>query len=81
MTRRILYLSFYFEPDLCAGSFRNSPLVHELANQAKASNTQIELLTTLPNRYKSFEMGAKEVEEIDNLTIRRAQIPKHKSGF
>jgi glycosyltransferase involved in cell wall biosynthesis len=81
MSRRILYLSFYFEPDLCAGSFRNSPLVHELSKQAVELNTKIDLLTTLPNRYKSFEVGADEFEVIGNLTIRRAQIPKHKSGF
>jgi len=81
MNSKILYLSFYFEPDLCAGSFRNSPLVHELAKQSKDQNISIELLTTLPNRYNSFEMGAEEFEIIDNLTIRRAQIPKHKSGF
>ncbi len=81
MSRNILYLSFYFEPDLCAGSFRNSPLVYELSRQAAEHNTSIELLTTLPNRYKSFEVGAAEFEKIGNLTIRRAQIPKHKSGF
>lgn len=81
MNRRILYLSFYFEPDLCAGSFRNSPLVHELSKQAKAHNAKIDLITTLPNRYKSFEVGAEAYEEADNLSIRRAKIPKHKSGF
>ena len=31
--KRIVYLTFYFKPDLCAGSFRNSPLAVELAKR------------------------------------------------
>ena len=30
---KILFLTFYFEPDLCAGSFRNTPLFRELLRQ------------------------------------------------
>lgn len=78
--KRILYLTFYFEPDLCAGSFRNSPLVKELANQADG-NAVIDVLTTLPNRYSSFEAEALETEVRGNITIRRIAIPKHQSGM
>ncbi|WP_300603485.1 glycosyltransferase family 4 protein [Niabella sp.] len=81
MSKRILYLSFYFEPDLCAGSFRNSPLVKELANQAKEKNASIEVFTTLPNRYSTFQSEAPEFEERDNYRIHRIAIPKHKSGM
>ncbi|MCO5949304.1 glycosyltransferase family 4 protein [Mucilaginibacter flavidus] len=78
--KRILYLSFYFEPDLCAGSFRNSPLAKELAKQADGK-VIIDIITTLPNRYNTFDVGAPAFEERDNITINRVLIPKHKSGF
>jgi hypothetical protein len=78
--KKILYLSFYFEPDLCAGSFRNSPLARELAKQVKGKAT-IDIITTVPNRYSSFSAEAPEEESADNLRIRRIILPRHKSGF
>lgn len=78
--KKILYLSFYFEPDLCAGSFRNSPLAKELANQL-LGKAEIDVITTLPNRYGSFAVDAPAFEVRENLTINRIMIPKHKSGF
>ncbi|MGO3653846.1 MAG: glycosyltransferase family 4 protein [Sphingobacterium sp.] len=78
--KRILYLTFYFEPDLSAGSFRNTPLVKELAKQVEKVAT-IDVITTLPNRYRSFEAEAKQLEQRDNYNITRVPIPKHKSGM
>jgi UDP-N-acetylglucosamine:LPS N-acetylglucosamine transferase len=78
--KRILYLSFYFEPDLCAGSFRNSPLAKELAKQVRGKAI-IDVVTTLPNRYKTFDTSAPAFEEHDNMIINRIHIPTHKSGF
>lgn len=78
--KKILYLTFYFEPDLCAGSFRNSPLVKELAHQARGK-ASVDVITTLPNRYSSFVTDAPEVESRDNYTIRRISIPQHHSGM
>ena len=78
--KKILYLSFYFEPDLCAGSFRNSPLARELAKQVKGKAT-IDIITTVPNRYSSFSAEAPQDECADNLRIRRIILPRHKSGF
>lgn len=78
--KKILYLSFYFEPDLCAGSFRNSPLAKELAAQV-AGIAEVHVISTLPNRYNSFSADAPQVEQIDNLYIHRVALPKHKSGF
>lgn len=78
--KRILYLSFYFEPDLCAGSFRNSPLVKELSEQVKG-RAEIDLITTLPNRYSTYEADAPKFEERDNCSIYRIAIPKHESGM
>lgn len=79
--KRIVYLTFYFQPDLCAGSFRNSPLAVELANQANNKDILIEVYTTLPNRYSTFNVDAPKYEELNNLKIHRITLPPHKSGM
>tara|TARA_B100001059_G_scaffold217515_1_gene236819 strand:- start:213 stop:1391 length:1179 start_codon:yes stop_codon:yes gene_type:complete len=79
--KRIVYLTFYFKPDLCAGSFRNSSLAIELSRQAKLKNILIDLYTTVPNRYITFKAEALEYEELDNLRIHRIKLPTHKSGM
>ncbi|MFC5409157.1 glycosyltransferase family 4 protein [Larkinella bovis] len=81
----ILYFSFYFEPDLCAGSFRNTPLVEALAAQLSAGD-HIHVVTTQPNRYKTFQVQAlfheeKRTESGCRITIDRVAIPTHTSGF
>ena len=78
--KKILYLTFYFEPDLCAGSFRNSPLANELAKQVW-DKAEIDVVTTLPNRYNTFTTEAPAVDRCGNMTINRIVIPTHKSGF
>ncbi len=77
---KILYLTFYFEPDLCAGSFRNTTLAKELARQS-SGQYEIDVITTKPNRYSSFKVEAKSVEEVDNMKIYRVDLPPHKSGM
>jgi glycosyltransferase involved in cell wall biosynthesis len=79
--KRIVYLTFYFKPDLCAGSFRNSPLALELSRQAKLKNTIIDLYTTSPNRYITFKENAREYEKFDNLRVHRIALRPHKSGM
>jgi glycosyltransferase involved in cell wall biosynthesis len=79
--KRIVYLTFYYEPDLCAGSFRNTPLAIELAKQAREKDIIVDVYTTLPNRYSSFEQSALEFEELGNLRIHRISLPPHKSGM
>ncbi len=78
--KKILYLTFYFEPDLCAGSFRNSPLVKELAQQVEGV-AEIDVITTLPNRYSTFDVNAPQYEERGSYTIQRIAIPKHQCGM
>lgn len=79
--KRIVYLSFYFKPDLCAGSFRNSTLAEELAMQAKSKEITIDVYTTIPHRYSSFDIDAPTYEEIDNLRIHRILLSPHKNGM
>ncbi|MDT3719484.1 glycosyltransferase family 4 protein [Pseudomonas oryzihabitans] len=76
----ILILSFYYPPDLSAGSFRTTTLVKALLDQLP-ENAHIELLTTLPNRYSSYNSEAPELEEHPRLSIRRVALPAHKSGM
>ncbi len=79
--KRIVYLTFYFNPDLSAGSFRNSPLAFELSKITKNKNIIIDLFTAMPNRYSTFESTAPQFEQIDNLFIHRIALPPHKSGM
>ncbi|MFN3565708.1 MAG: glycosyltransferase family 4 protein [Burkholderiaceae bacterium] len=76
---RLLVLSFYFAPDLSAGSFRTTALVRALA--AAAPHARIDVVTALPNRYRSFDVEAPEHEAHDNVQVRRFALPEHASGM
>ena len=73
---RILILSLYYKPDLCAGSFRCTALVEQL-KQLAGSNCEIEVITAMPNRYASFTAPALELEQYQGLTIKRIILPPH----
>jgi glycosyltransferase involved in cell wall biosynthesis len=75
-----LFLSFYYTPDLCAGSFRAAALIQSLQPLLPAGS-HIDVLTTMPNRYSSFSAAAPEVEEGETLSIRRIPLSSHKSGM
>lgn len=77
---RILILSFYFRPDLSAGSFRATSLVESLRTLVPAGS-DIDVLTTLPNRYHSFSVEAPEEESQGPVRIRRIALPSHRSGM
>lgn len=81
---KLLYLTFYFEPDLCPGSFRNTTLVTELASQLTARDS-IHVVTTHPNRYASYSPAAPDREEWPTagcpVLVQRIRVPKHKSGL
>ena len=79
--KRIIYITYYFRPDLSAGSFRNSSLAEQLNVILKDKDVVIDLYTTLPNRYGSFKAEAPVNETIGNLNIHRIRVPKHKSGM
>lgn len=79
---KILFLSFYYQPDLCAGSFRATALIKQLKNQLPI-NSSIDVVTTMPNRYQSFEAGndVAEYEQDENVSVYRIPLPTHKSGM
>jgi len=72
-------LSFYFAPDLSAGSFRTTSLVSSMS--AAAPDASIEVLTALPNRYHSFSVEVPEQESRGNVAVRRFALPAHRSGM
>jgi len=80
MNKRIVFLSYYFEPDLCAGSFRNTSLLNELKHRID-HNTKIDIYTTLPNRYDTFKSEAKELEIHEKIRIFRISTPVHGNGM
>ena len=77
---KILVLSFYFRPDLSAGSFRTTALVDALKRKMPADG-QVDVLTTFPNRYSSFSIKAPTEEKTPGLSIVRIALPPHRSGM
>ena len=78
---KILFLSYYFEPDLSAGSFRNSSLLKTLS-QSIPNECSIDVITTQPNRYDSFKIKAQSKEKLtNNITIHRIDMPSYDNGM
>lgn len=76
---KILLLTFYFHPDLSAGSFRATALVKALKEVDPSA--EIHVVTTLPNRYKSFSQDAPAFKQNSGVTVERIALPQHKSGM
>ena len=77
---KILFVTFYFPPDLCAGSFRAQPLAEALLREG-GGRVSVDVLTTMPNRYHTHSREAAAWEEREGLTIRRFPLPSHRSGM
>jgi hypothetical protein len=77
---RLLVLSFYFRPDLSAGSFRTSALVDSLLADLPAG-VSIDVITSAPNRYSTFTQEVPAVETLGPLTITRIALPAHRSDL
>ena len=77
---KILFLTFYYRPDMCAGSFRATPLAEALARLAPPGS-QIDVVTTEPNRYRSFAAETHDAEAPAGMTVVRIPLPKHQSGM
>lgn len=77
---RLLVLSFYFRPDLSAGSFRATALAEVLSERLGPAD-EVRVFTTQPNRYRSFDPEAPVEEREDNVRVTRFPVPKHRSGM
>lgn len=80
MPKRILLLTFFYPPDLSAGSFRGRALVGALRAYA-GETVHIDVLTTQPNRYHGHASETQVFESVDGVRIRRIRLPAHRSGF
>ena len=80
MPKRILLLTFFYPPDLSAGSFRARALVEALRAHAGGA-VQVDVLTTQPNRYHEHASETQVFETGDGVRIRRIRLPAHRSGF
>lgn len=80
MKRRLLFLTFYYPPDLSAGSFRSSALINGLSRQT-GREWDIDVVTTMPNRYGSFSAEALPFEVNGSVSVRRIPLPDHQSGM
>lgn len=76
---RILLLSFYYPPDLGPGPLRAKSIVDALL-AIGGGEVQIDVITTLPNRYHTLEVTA-PLEESGPVSITRIALPQHKSGM
>ena len=77
---RILVLSFYYSPDLSAGSFRATALVRALRKEM-TTTAQIEVVTTLPNRYRSYDAQGSSLEAESGVDVHRISLPEHASDM
>lgn len=77
---KLLILSNYFTPDFSAGSFRMQALVEALELH-RAEGLEVDLITTLPNRYASMKAEALEHEDRGWLRIHRIALPSHRNGM
>lgn len=77
---RILFLTYYFRPDLCAGSFRNSSLFEALLQQIDEGD-YVHVIATMPNRYGSYKVEGLQEESGANYKIDRLPVPMHASGM
>jgi glycosyltransferase involved in cell wall biosynthesis len=77
---KIVFFTFYYPPDLCAGSFRSVALSQALSKKID-SNDELHIITTHPNRYASYKALANNIELDGKVTIHRILVPGHQSGM
>lgn len=78
---KIVFFTFYFPPDLSAGSFRSVSLVEALSLKLDDGD-EVHVVTTHPNRYESYRVEAEDIESWrKNIIVHRVRVPTHKSGM
>jgi glycosyltransferase involved in cell wall biosynthesis len=77
---KIVFFTFYYPPDIGAGSFRAIALAQALSERIR-DNDELHVITTQPNRYENHRVKADNVEIRGNITVHRIFVPGHKSGM
>ena len=80
MGLKIIFFTFYYPPDLCAGSFRAVALAKALSAKMEGGD-ELHIVTTHPNRYASHKVKAKDLEIDGKITVHRIAVPSHQSGM
>lgn len=76
----ILILSTNYPPDIGPGALRTKSIVDALV-EVGPSNLTIDVITTMPNRYHSFNISAQKYEVNGKVSINRIDLPIHKNGI
>ena len=77
---KLLVLSYDYYPDLSLGSTRTASLIEHLLKMQR-SDIKIDLITTMPHRFKDAQAVAAVFEQQDHLRIRRVPVPKDHSSL
>ena len=75
---KLLIVSYYFTPDLSAGSFRTQALIDALLEN---KDIQIDLITTYPHRYKTFKPDVDLNKRNIRLNVHRIKNAYYGEGF
>ena len=76
----VVFFTFYYPPDLCAGSFRAVALAKALSSKMENGH-ELHIITTHPNRYANYRVDADDLEEEGRLTVHRIAVPSYRSGM
>lgn len=74
---KVLLVTFYYPPDLSAGSFRAGALVEALT----ARGISVDVLTSTPNRYAANAGNRYGMTRRSGEQIVRISVPAHRSGI
>jgi glycosyltransferase involved in cell wall biosynthesis len=77
---KIVFFTFYYPPDLCAGSFRAVALAKALSSKM-AEGDELHIITTHPNRYANHRVEADNFELDGKIKVHRIMVPSHQSGM
>ena len=70
---KILLLSYYYTPDIGPGANRALALTEALRKNF-GTKLHLDILTTTPNRYSSYKIGAPESEKYGTIYIKRLLV-------
>ena len=77
---KILFISYYYHPDLSAGSFRIKAIIDYLSSISKKNNISIDVLCSTPNRYKDYRPNVDKMQT-NGINIHRVRVNKHSGGI
>ena len=79
MAMHILFLSFYFEPDLGPAAIRNTLIAKALASHDDVES--LDVITTLPHRWGINNTDVSGYERHQKMSIYRLYVPRRKGIF